>query len=97
MLFLGDSENEVTGIGDLFNDALTKMVSSTGIAQTEIDQADSKIERLDEEIEVDTERLEKKYNTMAAEFAQLDVYISQMNSQGNIISSMIESFQSQGK
>lgn len=93
-LFLGDSENDVVGLADLFNDTLTEMVSSTGIASTEITEAEERIKRLDEDIENETQRLEKKYETMAMEFARLDTYISQLNSQSNAINSMIEAFQS---
>jgi flagellar hook-associated protein 2 len=91
-LFLGDSDAEITGLADIINDALTNMVSTTGIASTEIDEAEVKIERLDEEIEEDTERLDKKYDLMAASFANLDTYISQLNSQSSMLESMIEAF-----
>lgn len=91
-LFIGDSDKEITGLADIINDALTDMVSSTGIASTEIDESESKIARLDKDIESETERLTKKYETMAQEFAQLDTYISQLNSQANILTSMIDAF-----
>jgi flagellar hook-associated protein 2 len=91
-LFIGDSGKEITGLADIINDALTDMVSSTGIASTEIDESETKIARLDKDIESETERLTKKYETMAQEFAQLDTYISQLNSQANILTSMIDAF-----
>jgi flagellar hook-associated protein 2 len=91
-LFIGDSDKEITGLADLLNDALTDMVSSTGIASTEIDESETRITRLDNDIESETERLTKKYETMANEFAQLDTYISQMNSQASILTSMIDAF-----
>ena len=91
-LFLGDSEKEVTGLADIINDTLINMVSSTGIAGTEIDQAKTKLTTLDSDIEAETERLDKKYETMAREFARLDTYISQLTSQGNAMKSMIDAF-----
>lgn len=91
-LFLGDSDKEITGLADSINDALVNMVSSTGIASTEIDESETKITRLDKDIESETERLTKKYETMAKEFAQLDIYISELNSQAGILTSMIDAF-----
>jgi flagellar hook-associated protein 2 len=91
-LFTGDSDKEITGLADIINDALTDMVSTTGIASTEIDQAKATITRIDEDIETETERLTRKYDTMAREFARLDSYISQLNAEGNALSSMINAF-----
>ncbi len=96
-LFLGDSEKEITGLADIINDALTNMVSTTGIASTEIDESETKITRLDKDIESETERLTKKYETMAREFAQLDTYINQLNSQAGILTSMINAFSNESK
>ena len=95
-LFLGDSENEITGLADLFNDTLGDMVSTSGIASTEIDEAQARIDRLDEDIEKDTVLLEKKYETMAEQFAQLDTYISQLESEASALTSMIDSFNNSG-
>lgn len=91
-LFIGDSDKEITGLADIINTALTDMVSSTGIASTEIDQAETTITRLDEDIEAETDRLTRKYDTMANEFARLDTYISQLNSEANALTSMINAF-----
>jgi flagellar hook-associated protein 2 len=91
-LFIGDPDKEVTGLADLINNALADMVSSTGISTTEIDEAESRISRLDKDIETETERLTKKYDTMAREFAQLDSYISQLNSEASALTSMITAF-----
>jgi len=96
-LFLGDSDKKITGLADIINDALTAMVSSTGIASTEIDESETKITRLDKDIESETERLTKKYETMARDFAQLDTYINRLNSQANILTSMMDAFSTAGK
>ncbi|WDP91745.1 MAG: flagellar filament capping protein FliD [Desulfobacter sp.] len=90
-LFLGDEDLEIQGMADLFNEAITNMVSTSGIASTEIDDAELRIERIDEYIETETERLDKKYETMAAEFSRLDTYISEMNSQADTLEALISS------
>jgi flagellar hook-associated protein 2 len=91
-LFLGNTDKEITGLADIINDAVTDMVSSTGIVSTGIDEAEGKITRIDQAIEAETERLTKKYDIMAKEFAQLDTYISRLNSEASVMTSMFESF-----
>lgn len=91
-LFLGNTDKDITGLADIMNDAVTDMVSSTGIASTEIDEAEAKITRLDNDIRTETERLTKKYEIMAKKFAQLDAYISQLNSEASALTSMIDAF-----
>jgi flagellar hook-associated protein 2 len=93
-LFIGNSEEEVTGLADRINDALTDMVSTTGIASTEIDAAETRITNLDADIESETERLDKRYEIMAKSFANLDTYISQLNSEASVLTSIIDSFNS---
>ncbi len=91
-LFLGNTDEDITGFADIINDAVTDIVSSTGVVSTEIDEAEAKITRLDKDIETETERLTKKYDTMAKEFAQLDTYISRLNSEAGVLTSMIDAF-----
>ena len=43
-LFLGDDDQEIEGIADILNDAITDMVDSSGIASTEIDDAEERME-----------------------------------------------------
>lgn len=90
--FLGDSDINVTGLGDIINDGITNMVSSQGTITTQIDAAEIKMDRLNSDIETATERLNKRYETMAEEFVKLDTYISQLNSEANYMQSMIDSF-----
>jgi len=91
-LFLGDADRGITGIADVINDALSEMVSSTGIASTEINEAEAKIDRLDQGIDNETERLTKKYEIMSAQFLRLDTYINQLNSEAALMTSLIDSF-----
>jgi flagellar hook-associated protein 2 len=93
-LFIGNSDEEVTGLSDLINDALTNMVSTSGIASTEINAAETRITRIDADIASETERLDKKYEIMAKTFATLDTYISQLNSEASFMTSIIDSFNS---
>lgn len=90
-LFIGDEDAEITGLGDIINQSVTDMVSSSGIVATQIDEAETKMTRLAEEITLDTDRLTKKYDNMTAEFVRLDSYINQLNSQSSLLESMIES------
>ena len=96
MLFLGDADEEITGIADVINDALSEMVSSTGIASTEIDEAEAKIDRLDQDIDNETARLTKKYEIMSAQFLRLDTYINQLNSEAALLTSLFDSFSTSG-
>ena len=91
-LFLGNENEEITGLADVINDALSEMVSSTGIASTEINEAEAKIDRLDQGIDNETERLTKKYEIMSAQFLRLDTYINQLNSEAALMTSFIDSF-----
>ncbi len=91
-LFLRDLETGTKGLGDTINDSLLDMVSSHGVVATEQSAAKTRITRLDKDIETSTERLNKKYETMAKTFAKLDSYISTINSQSKALTSMIDSF-----
>lgn len=91
-LFIGDSDAGITGLGDLLNSRLADLVSSEGVVPTEIDAAQTKMTKLDKDITNATERLNKKYTTMANEFVRLDTYIRQLQSESNFLTSMIQSF-----
>ncbi|WDP89775.1 MAG: flagellar filament capping protein FliD [Desulfobacter sp.] len=89
-LFLGDSSKEVAGLGDLFNDTITDMVSTTGIASTEIDEGEARIKRLNDDIEEETTRLDKKYEVMTRQFAEMDKVINQIQAQGKALDMLVE-------
>jgi flagellar hook-associated protein 2 len=91
-LFIGDSDTEVEGLGDILNNELRVMTSSTGVVNAEKSTAQEKINNLTESIETAMQRLDKKYDQMAKQFIQLDTYIGKMNSQANYLSSVIDSF-----
>lgn len=91
-LFLGDDDAGIKGLGATINDGLTSMLSLTGSVTTQIDSAELKLERLDKDIETATERLDKRYEIMTADFARLDTYISQVNNEASLLTSIFESF-----
>ncbi|MBU1196510.1 MAG: flagellar filament capping protein FliD [Proteobacteria bacterium] len=91
-LFIGDSDAGITGLGDTINDGISVMVSSQGLVLTEIDAAQTKMDRLDKDILSATERLDKRYKTMTAQFVRLDTYISRLNNESAFMQSMIDSF-----
>jgi flagellar hook-associated protein 2 len=93
-LFLGDEDAEITGLGDKINDAITDLISSSGIVTTEIDEAETRLDKLEEDIETATERLENRYDTLTAQFVQLDTQIAQLNSESEYLQSIIDSFNS---
>lgn len=91
-LFIGNEDSGITGLGDILNDGITDMVSSTGVVTTGIDEAEAKMTRLTKYIETATEQLDKRYETMTENFTRLDTYIQQLNSQSAYMEAMIESF-----
>nr|NJM03596.1 flagellar filament capping protein FliD [Desulfobacula sp.] len=96
-LFIGDSDAGITGLGDLINDGILSMVSTEGLVSTEIDAAETRMEILDKDIEAATERMNKRYDTLAAQFIKLDTYISQLNNEADFLQSMIDSFNNTNK
>ena len=91
-LFIGDEDAGVTGLGDKINDAITDLVSSSGLVTTEIDEAETRLDKLEENIEIATDRLESRYEILTAQFVQLDTYIARLNSEADYLDSIIESF-----
>ncbi len=91
-LFLGDEDTGVSGLGDKINDAITDLVSSSGIVTTETDAAETRLQKLESDIETATERLEKRYDTLTSQFVELDTYIAQLNSESDYMQSIIDSF-----
>ncbi|HKK90699.1 MAG TPA: flagellar filament capping protein FliD [Desulfobacteraceae bacterium] len=96
-LFTGDSQEGVEGLGDVINDGITDMISTSGTITTEITANEKKLDRLDKDIETATERLNKRYETMTKQFAQLDIYIHRLNSESDYLGSMIDSFNDSDK
>lgn len=91
-LFIGDADQDITGLGDLLNNHLTNLIGSEGLIATETDAAETKIAKLDKDITDATDRLNKRYTTLAASFVRLDTYIKQLQNESDYLTSMIDSF-----
>jgi len=91
-LFLGDEDVGVTGLGDLINDTLRDITMSSGLIDSEKDAAQDQINRIEEDIETATERLDKRYEDMARQFAILDVFMSRMQTQSTFIDEMFSAY-----
>lgn len=91
-LFLGDEDAAVTGLGDLINDKLRDITMYSGLIDSEKDAVQDQINRIEENIETATERLDKRYEAMARQFAILDVFVSRMNAQSSYIDQMFNAF-----
>lgn len=92
--FLGDSDREVTGFGDMVNERMRVLVSSEGQIAGEENSATSRISSLELNIERETERLEKKYELMTKQFIELDRYMNQMTSISSYLTSQFDSLSS---
>jgi len=93
--FLGD--DDTAGMADRLNDRLKEYTKSSGIIDSETDAVADRISRIEEQIESETERLDKRYETMTQEFVALDNYMREMESQQNFISEMADTLGSSSK
>lgn len=91
-LFLGNEDRGLKGLGDILNDGITGMVKLNGSLNAQVKETKEKLERMTETIEIESVRINEKFERMAAQFVQLDVFISKMQKQGNVVTSMVESF-----
>lgn len=91
-LFIGDADNKITGLGDILNNGINDLISSTGIVSTEIDEAETKMSRMEADIKTATEQLNKRYDIMTSSFVRLDTYIRQLNAESTYMQNVIASF-----
>lgn len=92
--FIGSTEGTgITGMGDLLNDEIRSQTTINGLIDSESEAIDDRITRLEEQIEADTERLDKRYETMSQQFVQLDSYMREMESLQNYVSQMFSATQ----
>lgn len=82
----------VTGMGDLLNDQIKEQTMSGGLLDSETDAIEERIKRIEEQITTETERLDKRYETMAQQFVQLDSYMRKMESQQNYVNQIFSAF-----
>jgi flagellar hook-associated protein 2 len=93
-LFLGNAVSGLTGLGDILNDRLGDITKSSGVIDSEKDAAQNEIDQLDADIEADTDRLDRRFEILTNRFIQLDVYVSQMQSQSSYLSQLFDSLTS---
>ena len=97
-LFLGDSDNDITGLADSLNDSLKEITRySTGLIASERSAAEDRISRIDAQIEAMNARLDKKYDILARQFADLDSFMNNMQSMSDYLTQQFDSLSGQKK
>lgn len=86
-LLKGTDDDE--GLGDILNDAFGSYALSGGYLQDEIDTLEDRVTRLGEDYQEDMVRIEKKYERMAAEYTELDSYLSEIANIESYINTMM--------
>ncbi len=86
--FTGDSEKGFQGLGDILYDKMTQYTGAKGLMTTEIETAQTRISKMDTEIQEDTKRLDQRYEALTKQFVKLDSYMSQMKSQASFLDMM---------
>lgn len=90
--FVGDEDRGITGFAENLNERLKEMSGNNGVLNLEKSAANDKVKRLETDIEESKTRLEKKYESMAKEFIQLDKAVRSLNSQADFLKSTFDSF-----
>ncbi len=89
--FIGDSTNDIEGFADKVNNRLRTITSSSGIVAGEKTAAKSRIDSLQDKIDADTARLDKKYEQLTQQFIALDKFMNQMTSMSDFLSGQFDS------
>lgn len=92
LLLVGDTATGIDGVATLLNEQLrdiTKPIS--GVIANEKDRVDQTIQRLDDQIESMTIRLNNKYDLLTKQFVQLDTLMSNIQKQGDFLTAQIAS------
>ena len=91
-LLVGDDAAGIDGVATLLNTQLRDITkASRGMIANETDRVNQVIQRLDDQIATQTQRLNSKYDLMTKQFVQLDTLISNFKSQGDFLSAQIAS------
>lgn len=88
-LFLG--KTGVTGLGTQLTDKLTELTRSTGLIASEKQATQGTISRLETHITSSKARLDRRFDTLARQFAALDRYAAKIQQQGDSLTSFITS------
>jgi len=89
--FLGDSTKDIEGFADKVNNRLRTMTGSSGVVAGEKTAAQSRISSLQDQIDNDTARLNKKYDELTKQFVALDTFMSQETSLSNFLTGQFNS------
>ncbi len=91
-LLVGDTAKGIDGVATLLNAQLRDITKPTqGVIANEKDRVDQTIQRLDDQIETMTTRLNNKYDLLTKQFVQLDTLLSNLKSQGDFLTTQIAS------
>lgn len=90
-LFLSDDDTGRRGLADLLNDRLRVITGSNGIIGLETSYAENEISRMETDIENASARLDKRYDLLARQFVELDMYISQMQAESDYLTTVFDS------
>ncbi|MDG4474789.1 flagellar filament capping protein FliD [Thiovibrio frasassiensis] len=92
LLLVGDTDNGIDGVATLLNAQLRDITKPTlGVIANEKGRVDQTIQRLDDQIESMTIRLNNKYDLLTKQFVQLDTLLSSIQKQGDFLSAQIAS------
>lgn len=89
--FLGDTTNEIEGFADKLNNRLRTLSGAAGTIAGEKSAAQTRIADLNLKVEVDTARLNKRYEQLTKQFVALDTYMNQMTSMSNFLTGQFKS------
>lgn len=90
-LFLGDPDQEITGLADLLNDSLREITGGTGQIAAEKTTTQERIDGVELKIEADTQRINKKYDMLTKQFVALDSYMKRMTSMADYLTGQFKS------
>ncbi len=86
--FTGDAEKGTDGFADILYDKMSDYTGAKGLMTSEIESAQTRINKMDTEIQEDTKRLDQRYEALTKQFVKLDSYMSQMKSQSSFLDMM---------
>jgi flagellar hook-associated protein 2 len=87
-LFAGDEEAGFTGLAEMLNETLRSYTSAEGIVDNEKQSTQEAVNRLENQIEENTDRLDSRYEALTNQFVQLDLQMQRMQSQSDYLASI---------
>ena len=89
--FTGDADRNIDGFADTVNDWIKGVTGSSGQIQGEETATNDKIDSLQESIDKENARLDKKYELMKKQFIELDRYMNEMTSLSDYLKTTFDS------